>query len=919
MNRNLNDTAIMAAEWPTLARMTKPAILLTFCGDVAAMTSSAEQLLLHSQEDLYAQSFFDVARFESASRACSIENPLFRFVAGAPFQPNSDVRMYVGDEGPFLISDCVRQHAAKLPDLVTTDDTERPGQAQHHKQSVQNDYMLVSFRVAPETRVIVDDNDDLIRATAIMAGIGGWELCCDSETVKWTSETFRIHELPQGTPPTLAEAIGYYHPDDRSKLSLAIHKATTLAVPYDLQLRIITAKGNLRHVRTICRPQTAGEKVTKLQGSFQDITDNVLARNSLAKERLRLDHVLLGTGAGTWELDVRRAKITWDTRWAEILGYQLDELGSGSIDLWISLCHPDDRIATIKNAEDCLRGKSRYYKLETRMRHKDGHWIWIHNRGTVSQWSDNGQAEVASGACVDITERKNTEAALLESESRYRDLFDNSTAVKLLIAPENGRIVHANSAACQFYGYSPQELALLTIFEINISNQQQVQEKLGLAAACEVRQFEGQHRLANGEVRDVHVHTGPVSVNGHQLLHSIVIDITEKKRAAATIEQMQRLESLGTLAGGIAHDFNNVLTGIFGNVSLARLAIDQDDSQNAQQVTKFLDEAERSIHRATRLTCQLLTFAKGGAPIIKLIDIKDLLVGIATFDLAGSNVKAAFSFQDPLHCVFGDFGQLQQVFSNLILNAAQAMPDGGTLKIAARNTTISRTDFRNLKVGEHVAVTVRDTGVGIEPGDLGRIFEPYFSRKPTGHGLGLATSYSIIQRHNGHVEVASKPGKGTTFTILLPATQKTQTCTGELPEPHANAPNVMGKRILLMDDQPDILQVTENMLCQMGMRVTTSIDSSEAVEAFADALSRQCPFDFVILDLTVPGDPGGKFAVQQILELDPNARVLCTSGYADDPVMSDFAKFGFKNAIAKPYTFHQLKNVINRLASPADN
>ncbi len=402
-----------------------------------------------------------------------------------------------------------------------------------------------------------------------------------------------------------------------------------------------------------------------------------------------------------------------------------------------------------------------------------------------------------SGTCVDITERKCTEAVLLESEGRYRDVFENNTAVKLLIDPKTGQIVEANSAAGDFYGYARDKLKKLRIWDISASGEHWVKKRLDEATQVETRQFECQHRLASGEIRDVHLHTGPVSVDGRLLLHSIVVDITERKRGERAIEQMHRLERFGTLAGGIAHDFNNVLTGVFGHVSPARLALEND-----LHVHKFLEEAEKSIHRATRLSTQLLTFAKGGTPVKENVNLKELITSVTCFDVTGSNIKPNFYFQQPLHDVYADQGQLQQLISNLTFNAAQVMQDGGIIFISAQNIVISRHDFRCLTEGDYVVVTVRDNGPGIREADIKRVFEPYFSTKNTGHGLGLATCYSIIQKHKGHVEVSSQPNSGATFTILRPASPNSVAPRASRSVESSLQPlNLTGKRVLVMDDQ----------------------------------------------------------------------------------------------------------------------
>ena len=259
---------------------------------------------------------------------------------------------------------------------------------------------------------------------------------------------------------------------------------------------------------------------------------------------------------------------------------------------------------------------------------------------------------------------------------------------KLLTDPEIGEIVQANSAACDFYGYTLEDLTSFKIWRINAAADRLIHRPLGEVDNSTAREFEFQYWLASGEIRDVQAYSDPVSVDGKTFLYSIIMDITARRRGERAIEQIQRLSSLGTLAAGIAHDFKNVLTGVLGNVSLARLALANDT-----HVHGFLKEAEKSIQRATRLSTQLLTFAKGGTPLKEVIDLEELVTSVTSFDLAGSSTKPEFRFQQPLHNVYGDPGQLQQVFPNLAINASQAMQDAGKLFVSAHNTVVSCQNF----------------------------------------------------------------------------------------------------------------------------------------------------------------------------------------------------------------------------------
>lgn len=381
-------------------------------------------------------------------------------------------------------------------------------------------------------------------------------------------------------------------------------------------------------------------------------------------------------------------------------------------------------------------------------------------------------------------------------------------------------------------------------------------------------------------------------------------DITGQYRMETEMQRMQKLESLGLLAGGIAHDFNNLLTAIMGNISLARMQIGQE-----HKAAERLTAAEKATQRATDLTQQLLTFAKGGAPVKRLTCVDEVVKEAVGFALSGANVKCEYTIQDGLFASEIDRGQIVQVFNNLTLNAIHATPDGGTIAIRFENVVLGPAQVPDLSPGEYVKISFRDHGAGIPEAHLSRIFDPYFTTKRQGSGLGLATVFSIIKKHGGYITVDPGPGIGATFFIYLPASRDRVCAEGS---GHTALTAGYG-RVLVMDDEAAIRNVVGHMLKSLGYEAGLAEDGTKALDEYVRAREEQRPYSVVIMDLTIPGGMGGKEAVQRLLETDPQAKVVVSSGYSNDPIMSEYRKYGFKGVITKPYTVDRMGEVLASL------
>lgn len=381
------------------------------------------------------------------------------------------------------------------------------------------------------------------------------------------------------------------------------------------------------------------------------------------------------------------------------------------------------------------------------------------------------------------------------------------------------------------------------------------------------------------------------------------------ERERAELLKMEKLESLGILASGIAHDFNNLLAAILSNVQLAVFKW-----KKGLNGIKDLESVEKAALKASKLTQQLMAFAKGGAPVKQPARLGEIIKETAEFALRGASVKCRYSLPADLWPVAIDGDQISQVIHNLILNAYHAMPDGGVIKVSVRNVTVSEQNWMRLRPGKYVRVEIEDQGVGIPPENLTKIFDPYFTTKKEGNGLGLSSSYFIIQNHDGYMGVLSQPGIGSIFYFYLPAADE---------EPLAEnnqKKSVLPKRkckVLLMDDESLIRTSLREYLEAYGYEAVEAKDGLEAVKLFQEEKKKKAPFDVVILDLTVPGGMGGKEAVRQILTVEPKAKVIASSGYYNDPVMLEPWKFGFCDVVFKPFKVEVLCEKIRNLLAPA--
>jgi len=511
---------------------------------------------------------------------------------------------------------------------------------------------------------------------------------------------------------------------------------------------------------------------------------------------------------------------------------------------------------------------------------------------------------------IDLTELKKAEAELATEKERLAVTLRAMTE-GVITTDEAGRILFLNPAAATLLEWDAEQaigrlVTEICVFqnnrdgsgvEVPISRVAQGDVVINLPLQTRLVTRSGVHKMVEGCCAPIH--SAASKVMGAVLVFR---DVTEHERLEEELVRATRLESVGVLAGGIAHDFNNILTAVMGNIALGMLDVPADSPTGVS-----LKAAEKAALRARDLTQQLLTFAKGGEPVRTAVQLETIIREMITFSLHGSPVKAMYEFSPNLWPADADKGQIGRVVQNLAINSVQAMPTGGMLRVKAMNDRVRGLTRPGLAPGDYILLTMADTGEGISPENIARIFDPYFTTKKTGSGLGLAAVYSIIKKHRGHIEVESRLGQGTTFRLWLPALhEKTDQAVTRPPL----TSSVMTGRVLFMDDDEIIRAMATKLLHRFGLDVVCAGDGAEMVERYRSALAENRPFSLVVMDLTVPGGMGGLPALAKLKEINPHVKAIVSSGYSSDPVLANFREHGFCAVISKPYDIHEFSRVL---------
>ncbi len=746
--------------------------------------------------------------------------------------------------------------------------------------------------------------NESLEAAQEIARVGYWTYDFTTGRAEWSRMMFKIMGVnPADGIPPYERNKDLFHADDWKVLDQAVVDCIK-GTPFDLVVRTIMPDASVRYMRTMGFPRYDDrDEITEIYGTVQDITELKTAEKAICRSEQMYKSLYELSPNGVFLLDHESRIIFVNRRIHEWLGYGDEDL-VGKLALELPFIRAHSREIMKENFKNRMKGDLiPAYEIEVESRNGQ---VFVGELTATLIHSEETQCMVV---LRDVTEQHRVQEELRKSEERYRSVVDNM-AVGISLVDTNMRIQAINP---QMKKWFPQ---------IDISGKPRCYESylnppggkpcpgcpvLKTLEDGQIHEAVTEMVVADGVTRNFRILSAPIKRPDGKVESIIEVteDITDRLKMEKELLKSEKLESIGILAGGIAHDFNNILVAILGNISLAKLRLEPDSD-----IIHLLEKAENASERARDLTQQLLTFSRGGEPIKRVVNVATLLKDTVSFSLHGANVVGEYDIAADLLKAEVDVGQFSQVINNLIINAIQAMPRGGTIFVHASNIDICQARLR-LDPGDYIKISIRDQGHGILPEYMGKIFDPFFTTKPDGNGLGLASCYSIIKKHGGHIEVDSLPGQGTTFTIFLPTTQKAEDESVSVSDKLVDGQG----RILVIDDDEWVRQLAKDILGKTGYEVRAIANGEEAICIFRDACDRGEAFDAAIIDLTIPGGIGGKDIIFKLKEIDPGLKAIVSSGYSNDPVMANYEAYGFSGRIAKPYRASELSNIISRVTN----
>ncbi len=653
-----------------------------------------------------------------------------------------------------------------------------------------------------------------------------------------------------------------------------------------------------------------------------DITRQKNLDAALKISEQRLDMAMSVANDGIWDWHLDDGSIYFDERYYTMAGYQPFEF-AGEFEQFQQRVHPDHITSLLNAIQHYLAGESDTFDVEFKFKRKDNSYMWIRGRGKVVKRDDNGKPLRFIGTHSNITRRKYTEQELIGSEQRYHQIFESSQAVKLIIDTEDDRIVEANEAAVKFYGYDITTLTSMSFLSIIAISKKEIKHRMLAIHNNKSMRFECRHRLASGDIRDVEAYFSTVKIGEKVYLYLITHDISERIKAEKQLRRTQKMDAIGQLTGGIAHDFNNILGIISGNMSLLARQLNAGQQELDEKVLKRIDTIQYSTQRAIDLTRQLLNFSRSEATSVKEVDINQQINDMQHL-FAHSltpQIELEYILAEDLWTTEIDPGDFGDSLLNLLLNARDAMKGSGKIIIESRNIKSGKEIFSyspELAPGEYIELVVSDNGEGMTANQQERIFEPFYTTKEQskGTGLGLAMVFGFVQRSHGAIKVYSEKAIGTAFRIYLPRYHSTSIKEGEVENENVaqSKKRAQGdETILVVDDEPALLELAQETLLSLGYRVLTANNGEQALQTLSDEQTADKPaIDLLFSDVVMPGINGFELA-EQAHKQYPDLKILLTSGYTEK-VLSNNGQSRFStNLLTKPYNPIELAQCLRQI------
>ncbi len=763
---------------------------------------------------------------------------------------------------------------------ITTDITEI--KTKQNELEVQKAYFEQLFENSPEAIIIVNNHDEILSVNASFTHLFQYEA---SECVGRTINSLIV-------------------PEDLHKDATAISQVVLNHKSIQKDTQRMRKDGTMVEVSVLGYPIYMSDKQIGVFGIYGDISKRKAVERELKENQDKFKMIFEATPVALYQESIDGTILDCNQVALTMTGYTREEL----IGKNVASLLPPDRIEEMMNYAHDVKSLG-WFIAEFENQRKNGERIPVISAGNRVRLDDQEQLIVA---VQDISRQKRAERELA-AEKEHLSVMLSSIGDAVIATDINGNVTLINKVASELTGWTFADAIgkpLTQIFNV-------VHETTRMKTVNPVMDV-----LKSGKIIELPDHTLLISADGTERLIAdsgapirdhegntigIVLvfrDITDKHYIEREITRMQKMETLTLLAGGIAHDFNNILTAIIGNISLAKIY-----AKDSSNVIEKITNAEKAALQARDLTHQLLTFSKGGDPIKQSTDLRNIVEETMTFVLSGSSVRSEMEFDADLNQVNVDPGQISQVINNLTINAVQAMKNGGIIKVSAVNVTVKEDQIVSLEAGSYVRLTIEDNGPGIPQEIQDKIFDPYFTTKSEGNGLGLAMTYSIIKRHRGHILLDSHLGEGARFDIYLPVIDGVSASRNYITQ------NYQGnrERILVMDDDMIVQDSLGNFLEFLNYQAEFADHGEVAIEKYRQSLNEKNPYAAVILDLTVPGAMGGKECVVQLREIDPNVRAIASSGYSNELKIETYKKYGFLDVIPKPYRIEELGSVLKRV------